>query len=105
MCGVLETASKILLDSGRTFEVVLSGGESGAVMIGLVIFFPNWMALLLRKGLHAVRNLRMVVIECRGGERKEWRSMSAHIYIVLIKESMWTNIGCVKEDNNVQMQP
>ena len=96
MGGALETASRILLDSERTFGVVLSGGECGVVMIGLVIFFPNWMALRLKRGLHAIRYLKKVVIECCGGERKEWRSMSAHIYIVLIQESVWVNTVCVK---------
>ena len=96
MGGALETASRILLDSGRTFGVALSGGESGVVMIGLVSLFPNWMALRLRRGLHAVRYLSKVVIECCGGERKEWGSMSGHIYIALIQESIWTNIVCVK---------
>ena len=108
MGGALETASRILVGSERTFGVALSGGESGVVMIGLVIFFANWMALLLRRGLHAVRYLRKIVIECCGGERKDWRSMPAHIYIVLIQESIWTNVVCVKrtnKNNNVQMQP
>ena len=96
MCGALETASRIPLDSEPTFEVALPGGESGAVMIGLVTFFPIWMALPLRRGLPVVRYLRKVVIEVCRDERKEWRSMPAHIYIVLIQESIWTNIDCVK---------
>lgn len=41
VCGALETASRILLDSEPTFEVAVSGGESGVVMIGLLNLFPN----------------------------------------------------------------
>ena len=58
------------------------------------------------RDLHVIRYLRKVVIECCGGERKDWRSMLAHIYIVLNQESVWTNRVCVKRTTiYVQMQP
>ena len=41
VCGALETASRTLLDLEPTFEVAVSGGESGVVMIGLLNLFPK----------------------------------------------------------------
>lgn len=43
--GPLETASRISLGSERTFEVALSGGESGADMVVLLASCPNWITL------------------------------------------------------------